>query len=121
MRHITPTFRVERQQSDRAEIRKRLENFIAEGRGLLGQIKDAAAAICRRPPPTNGRSGRKSICATSSASATVARFRKDASELYGDDPSVPAPRLAYWRAVRNRVVNLEAIGAEFAEQPWRRP
>jgi hypothetical protein len=33
---------------------------------------------------------------------------------------VPAPRLAYWRAVRNRVVNLETIIAEFPEQPWRR-
>ena len=32
---------VERQQSDRAEIRMRLENFITEGRTLLGQIRDA--------------------------------------------------------------------------------
>src|ERR1051326_7734433 len=30
---------VERQQSDRAEIRNRLDNFILEGRGLLEQIK----------------------------------------------------------------------------------
>jgi hypothetical protein len=32
---------VERQKSDRAEIRQRLDNFIVEGRDLLGQIKDA--------------------------------------------------------------------------------
>ena len=75
---------VERQQSDRAEIRERLENFIAEGRELLGQIRDASAN-CRRRPPTSGRSGRKSFCATSWASASSPRFRKDADELYGDD------------------------------------
>ena len=28
--------------------------------------------------------------------------------MYGDDASVPAPRLAYWRAVRNRIVNLRS-------------
>jgi hypothetical protein len=40
--------------------------------------------------------------------------------MYGDDASVPAPRLAYWRAVRNRIVNLQVIGAEFSDQPGRR-
>ena len=37
--------------------------------------------------------------------------------MYGDDASVSASRLGYWRAVRNRIVNLEAISAEFVEQP----
>jgi hypothetical protein len=32
--------------------------------------------------------------------------------------AVAASRIAYWRAVRDRVVNLEAISAEF---PERRP
>ena len=59
---------VERQQSDRAEVRDRLDNFITEGRDLLGQIRDASRAL-PRPPPTNGRNGRKSFCATSWASA----------------------------------------------------
>ena len=31
---------------------------------------------------------------------TIARFRKDASELYGD-ANIAAPRVGYWRAVRN--------------------
>jgi len=101
---------VERQQSDRAEIRNRLENFIVEGRNLLGQIKD----------------GRRALPATAAdewaqrAERYLTRFRKEADEMYGDDASVPAPRLAYWRAVRNRIVNLQVIGAEFSEQPGRR-
>jgi len=33
---------------------------------------------------------------------TVARFRKDADELYGDAAGVATPRMGYWRAVRNR-------------------
>ena len=37
--------RVERQQSDRAEVSTRLENFITEGRNLLGQIRDANRAL----------------------------------------------------------------------------
>ena len=44
------------------------------------------------------------------------RFRNDANEMYGD-AAVPAARLGYWRAVRNRVVNLEMMTAEFPEQP----
>ena len=36
---------IERQQSDRVEILKRLGAFIAEGRGLLGQIKDAGVEL----------------------------------------------------------------------------
>ena len=110
---------VERQQSDRADIRNRLANFIGEGRGLLGQIKDpgrdlpAAAAdewAQRTEIYLRGKLGERYL----------ARFRKEPDEMYGDDPNVPAPRLAYWRAVRNRVVNLETIVAEFPEQPWRR-
>jgi hypothetical protein len=110
---------VERQQSDRAEIRNRLDNFIVEGRDLLGQIKDARRAL----PATAADewAQRAEIYLRDKLGERyLARFRKEASEMYGDDASVPAPRLAYWRAVRNRIVNLEAIGAEFPEQAWRR-
>ena len=109
---------VERQQSDRAEIRNRLDNFVVEGRNLLGQIKDgrldlpAAAAdewAQRAEIYLRDRLGERYLT----------RFRKEADEMYGDDASVPAPRLAYWRAVRNRIVNLQGISAEFFE-PWRR-
>jgi hypothetical protein len=110
---------VERQQLDRAEIRQRLDNFIAEGRGLLSQIKDA-----RRNLPATAAdewAQRAEIYLRDKLGERyLARFRKEANELYGDDASVAAPRLAYWRAVRNRIVNLETIGAEFPEQPWRR-
>jgi len=110
---------VERQQSDRAEIRNRLENFIVEGRNLLGQIKDGRRAL----PATAADewAQRAEIYLRDKLGERyLTRFRKEANDLYGDDASVPAPRLAYWRAVRNRIVNLEVIGAEFSEQPWRR-
>jgi hypothetical protein len=110
---------IERQQSDRAEIRKRLDNFILEGRELLGQIKDA-----RRDLPTTAAdewAQRAEIYLRDKlGERTIPRFRKDVNELYGDG-DVAAPRQGYWRAVRNRVVNLEAISAEFPEQPGRRP
>jgi hypothetical protein len=110
---------VERQQSDRAEIRNRLGNFIVEGRDLLGQIKDARHDL----PATAADewAQRTEIYLRDKLGERyLARFRKEANEMYGDDPSVAAPRLAYWRAVRNRIVNLETIVAEFPEQPWRR-
>ena len=89
-----------------------------KGATLLGQIR-APIANCRRPPRTSGRNGRKSFFATSSASApSPGSARTPTSSMAR--ANVAAPRLAYWRAVRNRVVNLEAIGAEFAEQPGRR-
>lgn len=110
---------VERLQSDRAEIRNRLANFLAEGRGLLGQIKDANRDL----PATAADQWAQRVeiyLRDKLGDRYLTRFRKETDEMYGDDPNVPRPRLAYWRAVRNRVVNLEAIGAEFPEQPWRR-
>jgi len=110
---------IERQQSDRAEIRNRLDNFIVEGRDLLGQIKDGRRAL----PATAADewAQRAEIYLRDKLGERyLTRFRKEADEMYGDDASVPAPRLAYWRAVRNRIVNLQVIGAEFSEQPGRR-
>jgi hypothetical protein len=107
----------ERQQSDRAEIRKRLDSFIVDGRDLLGQIRDA-----RRDLPMTAAdewAQRAEIYLRDRLGERyVPRFRKEANEMYGTDAAVAAPRLGYWRAVRDRVVNLEAISAEF---PERRP
>jgi hypothetical protein len=109
-------FRIERQQSDRAEVRARLENFITEGRALLGQIRDSDRAL-----PTTAAdewAQRAEIFLRDKlGERTIARFRKDADELYGDSANVAASGRGYWRAVRNRVVNLELISAEFADQP----
>ena len=109
----------ERQRSDRGEIRKRLEGFIVEGRELLVQIRDG-----RRDLPTTAAdewAQRVEIYLRDRLGERyIARFRRDVSELYGD-ADVAAARVAYWRAVRNRVANLETISAEFPEQPWRRP
>jgi hypothetical protein len=111
---------IERQQSDRAEIRKRLENFIVEGSDLLGQIRDN-----RRDLPATAAdewAQRAEIYLRDRLGERyVPRFRKEVNEMYGDDASVAAPRMGYWRAVRNRLVNLEAIGAEFPDQTRRRP
>jgi hypothetical protein len=110
--------RIERQQSDRAEIRKRLDNFIVEGRELLSQIKDP-----RRDMPAKAAdewAQRAEIyLGDRLGERFIARFRKDAGDIYGDDAAVAPARVAYWRAVRDRTVNLEAIAAEFPEQ--RRP
>jgi len=109
---------VERQQSERADIRMRLESFITQGRDLLREIKDP-----ERPLPTTAAdewAQRAEIFLRDKVGEpSIIRFRKDANELYGDDATVAAPRLDYWRAVRNRVVNLETLSAEFPER--RRP
>ena len=111
---------VERQQAEQADIRAQLGTSLREGRELLGRIRDA-----RRELPTTAAdewAQRTEIYLRDKLGERyIARFRKDADELYGDDATVAAPRMAYWRAVRNRLVNLDAIGAEFPEQPWRSP
>jgi hypothetical protein len=106
---------IERQQSDRVDTRKRLEVFIAEGRDLLGRIRDARVEL----PATDADTWAQRVeiyLGDKLGQGAIARFRKPASELYGADDTVAAPRQAYWRAVRDRVVNLETISAEFAEQ-----
>jgi len=109
-----------RQQSDRTEIRKRLQNFILEGRALLEQIKDNQRELPSRA--ADEWALRTEVYLRDKVGERyVARFRQDVSELYGVDLTITPSRAAYWRAVRNRLVNLEAISAEFPEQPWRRP
>jgi hypothetical protein len=114
---VHTTISTERVQSDRADIRKQLQNLISEGRDLLGRIKDAREDLPstaadewaqRAEVLLRGRIGEPYI----------ARFRKEAGEMFGTDPTIAAgSRLAYWRAVRDRVVNLEAIAAEFPARP----
>ena len=105
------TVRQEQQQAERREIRERLQTFILEGRTLLGQIRDVQRDLPNRSADewaqraelyVRGKLGER----------YAARFRKDVGEMYGD-AAVPAARLGYWRAVRNRIVNLEMISAEF--------
>jgi hypothetical protein len=107
---------IERQQSDRVEVLKRLGALIAEGRELLGQIKDAGVDLPAAAADTWAQLVEFFLRDKLGESA-IARFRKPAGEMYGTDTSVAAPRLAYWRAVRDRIINLEAIAAEFAERP----
>jgi hypothetical protein len=105
---------VEQRQVDRGQVREQLETFVLEGRTLLGQIKDVQLELPTRSADEwaqrtelflNDKLGER----------YVNRFRRDVNELYGE-ASLPAARMGYWRAVRNRVVNLELITAEFPER-----
>ena len=110
------SLRADRQQADRIEIRKRVENFALEGRGLLDQIKDPQHELPARPADEWAQ--RAEIFLRSKLGERyVARFRKEPGPLFADDQAIAAARLGYWRAVRNRVINLDMIGAEFSDSP----
>jgi hypothetical protein len=101
--------------ADRSEVRANVENFILEGRTLLAQINDAQRELPSRAADEWAQ--RVEIYLRDKLGERyVARFRRDVDDLYGDAALAPG-RLGYWRAVRNRVVNLERINAEFAAEP----
>jgi hypothetical protein len=111
--------RTDRQQSERIETRKRLENLVLEGRALLGQIKDSQ----RELPAGNADEWAQRaeiLLRDKIGERAVIRFRREVPELYGDDATVQPARLPYWKAVRNRTVNLEMIGAELGDTPLRK-
>lgn len=106
----------EQQQAERHEMRERIETFILEGRTLLNQIRDNNRELPTRP--SDEWAQRAEIYLRDRLGERyVPRFRKDANELYFSDAAIAPPRAGYWRAVRNRVVNLEAIMAEFPPLP----
>ena len=109
----------ERQQADRRETRERIETFILEGRTLLGQIRDAQRDLPNRSADEWAQRA-EIYLRDKLGERYVVRFRKDVNDMYGDAP-MSAARLGYWRAVRNRVVNLEMISAEFPEPPAANP
>jgi hypothetical protein len=105
----------ERQLAERGEIRERIETLMLEGRTLLGQIRDPQRELPNRAADEWAQ--RSEIYLREKLGERyVMRFRKDVNGMYGDAP-VPAARLGYWRAVRNRVVNLEMMSSEFPEPP----
>jgi hypothetical protein len=106
---------VNRQQAERAQVREQIENFILEGRTLLGQIKDAQRELPTRAADEWALRA-ETYLRDKLGDRYVGRFRKDVNELYGD-AAIAAPRMGYWRAVRNRVVNLEMLAAELSEAP----
>jgi hypothetical protein len=101
----------DRQLADRGEVRERIETFILEGRTLLGQIRDPQRELPTRPSDEWAQRA-EIFLRDRLGERYVARFRRDVDDLYGDAGIAPV-RLGYWRAVRNRVVNLERINAEF--------
>ena len=101
----------DRRATERAEIRDTVQTFILEGRTLLNQIGDSQRELPSRA--SDEWAQRAEIYLRGKLGEQyVARFRRDVDDLYGDAPLAPS-RLGYWRAVRNRIVNLERINAEF--------
>lgn len=100
----------ERQLSDRRAVRERLEALLSDGRAILAQIADPQTPL----PNLQADEWAQRVeiyLRERLGEIYVLRFRRDANEMYGD-AAVPASRLAYWRAVRNRLINLEATIAE---------
>jgi hypothetical protein len=107
-------FLTDRQVADRIELRKRVETFALEGRGLLDSIRDPQRELPARAADEWAQ--RTEIyLRTRLGDKYVTRFRSDLGPLYGDDTSVSPARIGYWRAVRNRVLTLDMISAEFSE------
>jgi hypothetical protein len=109
----------EQHQADRNAVREQIETYILEGRTLLGQIRDAQRELPSRPADEWAQRSELYL-RDRLGERFVIRFRKDANDLYGDT-TIAGPRMGYWRAVRNRVVNLELIAAELTEPPQPTP
>jgi hypothetical protein len=101
--------------AERSEVREKIETFILEGRTLLSQIRDAQRELPTRPADEWAQRAELYL-RDKLGERYVGRFRREVDDLYGDAAIAPA-RLGYWRAVRNRVVNLEKITAEFPLPP----
>jgi hypothetical protein len=100
----------ERQLAERRAVRERLETLLSDGRGILARIADSQAPL----PNLEADEWAQRVevyLREKLGEVYVARFRRDLPEMYGD-AAVPASRLAYWRAVRNRLVNLQTTIAE---------
>ena len=97
------------------QIREQIQTYILEGRTLLGQIRDAQRELPAKPADEWALRA-ETYLRDRFGERYVARFRKEANDLYGDAP-IPGPRMGYWRAVRNRVVALELIASELTEPP----
>jgi len=104
----------ERRLADRREIRERLDGFIKDGTILLAQIKDT-----RQRVPTSQADlwaqRAETFLKERLGDAYVARYRADINPMLFSDADIPADRRPYWRAVRNRVLSLEAMSAEFPQ------
>ena len=101
----------QQQRSERREIRKQLDGFVRDGTALLAQIKDSKQALPNKQADLWAQQA-ETYLRDRLGERYVARYRADVGELYGD-ANVAVERLGYWRAVRNRVVNLEKVSAEF--------
>lgn len=99
------------QRSERREVRKQLDGFIRDGTALLAQIKDSKQALPTKQADLWAQQA-EIYLRDRLGERYVARYRADVGELYGD-ANVAHERLGYWRAVRNRVINLEKVSAEF--------
>jgi hypothetical protein len=100
----------ERQLAERRDARDRLEVLLADGQAILAQIRNPQVQLPNRAADEWAQRA-ENVLRDRLGELAVSRFRKDVNEMYGD-ATVPADRLAYWHAVRNRLVNLEMMAAE---------
>jgi hypothetical protein len=103
----------EHKQALRNQVRDEIQTRMLGGRTLLGQIRDAQRELpARRADEWALRS--ENYLRDRLGDRYVQRFRKESGNIYGN-PAIPAARMGYWQAVRNRVVALELIAAELGE------
>lgn len=102
----------EQQRAYRVDTRDQLDALIVEGTALVSQIGEPQQALPVRQADQWAQKA-EALLSERLGNAYVARFRSDIVPLVGESTSVPGDRLGYWRAVRNRVVQLQRIAAEF--------
>ena len=101
----------DQQQAERSDIRDRLDGFVHDGMVLLRKIKDPKQALPNQEADRWAQQA-EIFLRERLGESYVTRYRADLTEVFGD-ADVAANRLGYWRAVRNRVINLQNVSAEF--------
>ena len=92
-------------------VRGTLDGFIRDGTALLRQIKDPQQSLPNKQADMWAQQA-EVFLRERLGEPYVVRYRTDLTEMFSD-AEVPAERLGYWRAVRNRVINLQKVSAEF--------
>jgi hypothetical protein len=93
------------------DVRGTLDGFIRDGTALLRQIKDPQQSLPNAQADMWAQQA-EVFLRERLGEPYVVRYRTDLTEMFSD-AEVPAERLGYWRAVRNRVINLQKVSAEF--------
>jgi hypothetical protein len=102
---------VPQQAAAEGDVRSTLDGFIRDGTALLRQIKDPQQSLPNKQADLWAQQA-ELFLRERLGEPYVVRYRADLTEMFSES-EVPAERLGYWRAVRNRVINLQKVSAEF--------